>query len=214
MKSYVKSKLKKVKYCLKSDCRDGLEKRKDKNQMTRFITALDKLYDEVQILKSLKDKQCQYVIEFMDVIDSNDSIHVVTRFIEYGPILISELQINKYIFSLNKQVHLFDWEDYERCQIVDKMSSYQILKYLNDIANGIQFLHKLHIAHRDIKPSNLLLSANNSIVISDFGCAQMFDPLINPEGKVSDTSGTMGCNSLLLFIYFIINHNIIFTYLS
>jgi serine/threonine-protein kinase len=48
-----------------------------------------------------------------------------------------------------------------------------VLDYVNQIAEGLQYLHDLTppILHRDLKPLNLLLNAQNEIVIADFGLA-------------------------------------------
>ncbi|TRY61366.1 hypothetical protein TCAL_07975 [Tigriopus californicus] len=47
------------------------------------------------------------------------------------------------------------------------------LKYLEQLAIGLQYLHDhVHVCHRDIKPSNLLVSADRSCLkICDFGSA-------------------------------------------
>lgn len=47
------------------------------------------------------------------------------------------------------------------------------LKYLEQLAIGLQYLHdQVHVCHRDIKPSNLLISADRTLLkICDFGSA-------------------------------------------
>jgi serine/threonine protein kinase len=46
-----------------------------------------------------------------------------------------------------------------------------VVDYINEIAQGLQYLHDQEIIHRDLKPLNLLLDAQNHIVIADFGLA-------------------------------------------
>jgi serine/threonine protein kinase len=55
---------------------------------------------------------------------------------------------------------------------------------------GLQYLHSLGISHRDLKPSNILLTKDNVLRISDFGCSKQFSLADNPQGLVSDTVGS------------------------
>ena len=40
-----------------------------------------------------------------------------------------------------------------------------------DIVNGVHFIHSKGLCHRDIKPENILIRANMSAAITDFGFA-------------------------------------------
>lgn len=41
------------------------------------------------------------------------------------------------------------------------------------LINGLEFLHGRGIVHKDIKPGNLLLVADETLKISDFGVAEV-----------------------------------------
>lgn len=45
------------------------------------------------------------------------------------------------------------------------------------LVSGVGYLHKMGIVHRDLKLENLLLDRNRNIIITDFGFANVFDPL-------------------------------------
>ncbi|HEY4386927.1 MAG TPA: serine/threonine-protein kinase, partial [Ktedonobacteraceae bacterium] len=47
----------------------------------------------------------------------------------------------------------------------------QIAPYVKQVASALQYTHNQHLVHRDIKPENMLLSSNNTVLLSDFGIA-------------------------------------------
>jgi serine/threonine protein kinase/DNA polymerase III delta prime subunit len=49
----------------------------------------------------------------------------------------------------------------------------QIVKYVSQIADALDYAHQQNVIHRDIKPENLLLNSKNELMLSDFGIAIM-----------------------------------------
>eukprot|EP00760_Papus_ankaliazontas_P018368 PhM_4_TR17469/c1_g2_i1/m.85700/K18669/DYRK2_3_4; dual specificity tyrosine-phosphorylation-regulated kinase 2/3/4 len=49
-------------------------------------------------------------------------------------------------------------------------SEADLSQYVEDIARGVEFLHKSNLVHRDLKPENILLS-RGVCKVADFGCA-------------------------------------------
>jgi len=63
----------------------------------------------------------------------------------------------------------------------------RVVDILFKVCNALDYAHKMGILHRDIKPSNILLCADNSVKISDFGSAFM----TNSDLTQVDTVGTL-----------------------
>ena len=63
----------------------------------------------------------------------------------------------------------------------------RVVDILFKVCNALDYAHKMGVLHRDIKPSNILLGADNSVKISDFGSAF----LSNSDLTQVDTVGTL-----------------------
>ncbi|GCE14436.1 serine/threonine protein kinase [Tengunoibacter tsumagoiensis] len=53
----------------------------------------------------------------------------------------------------------------------DRVQLEIILSYVKQLTAALQFIHDEGFVHRDIKPHNMLLSANGTVLLSDFGAA-------------------------------------------
>jgi serine/threonine protein kinase/DNA polymerase III delta prime subunit len=51
------------------------------------------------------------------------------------------------------------------------LSLEQVIHYVKQIAPALDYAHQQRVIHRDVKPENMLLSANDEVVLSDFGIA-------------------------------------------
>ena len=64
-----------------------------------------------------------------------------------------------------------------------------IMRITGDVAQGLRFAHDQGVIHRDLKPDNILLHADGSAVISDFGIARALSGYVASTG-VNMTIGT------------------------
>ena len=49
------------------------------------------------------------------------------------------------------------------------MTPHSVVRYIEQVAQAVQYVHNRGLVHRDIKPENLLLGAGNQLLLSDFG---------------------------------------------
>ncbi|XP_051283364.1 striated muscle preferentially expressed protein kinase isoform X2 [Dicentrarchus labrax] len=58
-----------------------------------------------------------------------------------------------------------------------RYSEDDVVGYLVQILQGVEYLHNRRILHLDLKPDNIIVTNLNAIKIVDFGSAQIFNPL-------------------------------------
>ncbi len=73
----------------------------------------------------------------------------------------------------------------------------EVLEYVTQVAEALDFARSKHVIHRDVKPENMLLAADNTLLLSDFGIAT----LISESGRqvtphVAGTSAYMAPEQL------------------
>ncbi|CAK0852957.1 unnamed protein product [Prorocentrum cordatum] len=71
----------------------------------------------------------------------------------------------------------------------------EVLRYSQDLLNGIHACHARMIIHRDLKPQNLLIHPVDGLKICDFGLARIFSFPVQSYTK-RWTSGLRGASSL------------------
>ena len=64
-----------------------------------------------------------------------------------------------------------------------------IITYVMQMAEALQYAHQEKLIHRDIKPENMLLGRNNEVLLSDFGIAIMIQSSRSQHPQ--DTAGTI-----------------------
>jgi serine/threonine protein kinase len=65
----------------------------------------------------------------------------------------------------------------------------ETLRFLDRVADALDFLHRQAIIHQDLKPENILLDKDNQPYLLDFGLSKKFDPERLP--KKNSITGTL-----------------------
>ncbi|XP_027704528.1 calcium/calmodulin-dependent protein kinase kinase 1 isoform X1 [Vombatus ursinus] len=124
------------------------------------LAPLDRVYQEIAILKKLDHVNIVKLIEVLDD-PAEDNLYMVFDLLQKGPIM--EVPCD------------------------DPFTEEQAWPYLRDIVLGLEYLHYQKIIHRDIKPSNLLLGDDDHVKIADFGVSNQFE---GNDAQLSSTAGT------------------------
>lgn len=55
-----------------------------------------------------------------------------------------------------------------------RLTEWEACKFLQQILDGIEYIHWLNFVHRDLKPENLLLDEEMNLKIVDFGLSNIY----------------------------------------
>ncbi|OMJ85655.1 hypothetical protein SteCoe_13007 [Stentor coeruleus] len=149
------SKRNKTFYAIKIINTDNLSRQKEfikgPNGGTIIKTALDSIYREINILKTLNHEN---IIKIFEVIydEDNGKIYIVMENCSKGSLMSWDTKENKFIIK---------W--------VEGSINEEILRHIfRQIVYGVHYLHMQLIVHYDLKPQNILLTEDLSVKISDF----------------------------------------------
>jgi len=139
-------------------------------------TQLDKVMNH-EIRAFTKAGKHPNIVNLIEIIDTDDTLALVMEFVSRGRLI--EWVPDDGVFRPSKWVP-------QKNGFVDEEVVRQCIR---DVARGLKHLHDKGIMHRDIKPQNILIGADNSAKILDFGVSHvMSDP--SDSDHVKATEGT------------------------
>ena len=76
----------------------------------------------------------------------------------------------------------------------------RILQWFTELAAAVDYIHEQGVVHRDIKLGNVLLSADDHVVLSDFGVSHLFSDRLRTDVNAVKTmvSEVCTCNRLVM----------------
>lgn len=107
----------------------------------RVVTALDRVHDEIEIMRSLYHRNIVLLFEVIEA-DDSDKLYMVLEYMACGPCM----------------VYRPDTKDFHSCVTGSTLPEELARSYLSDILLGLQYLHQRRICHRDIKVSDKMQS--------------------------------------------------------
>jgi serine/threonine protein kinase len=118
--------------------------------LSKSLNQIDLILNEIEALKIIKSSPHKNIIKVYDIFENSNNIYII-------------MENLKHDFNSFLKVH-------------NKLSYEEKIKIVNEICEGISFLHSKRIVHRDIKLANILieLDTNNQPIVKliDFGLSK------------------------------------------
>eukprot|EP00281_Chroomonas_sp_CCMP1168_P029703 CAMPEP_0206251608 /NCGR_PEP_ID=MMETSP0047_2-20121206/22121_1 /ASSEMBLY_ACC=CAM_ASM_000192 /TAXON_ID=195065 /ORGANISM="Chroomonas mesostigmatica_cf, Strain CCMP1168" /LENGTH=327 /DNA_ID=CAMNT_0053677585 /DNA_START=33 /DNA_END=1013 /DNA_ORIENTATION=+ len=123
---------------------------------------LDKIMHEINLLNHLDHSN---IVKYVDNIKTKDHLNIVLEFVENG--------------SLANTVKKFG-----------SLPESLIAVYIEQVLQGLSFLHEQGVIHRDIKGANILTTKEGHVKLADFGVALRLGDHVEGRGGADDVAGT------------------------
>ncbi len=115
-----------------------------------------KVMSKIQLKRAKLEYQIDREIEILSLVDHENIIHMINHFEDEERIyIITDYAEGGELFQKLKQAK---W-----------LGEYTVAKYILQLSDAVDYLHRLNIIHRDIKPENILLTSDDDILLCDFG---------------------------------------------
>lgn len=131
--------------------RINIEKITNQKRLISKNVLREYIQSEIDIIKNLSHDN---IISFVKSDIQGDIYDIHLEYCKYGD--LSNILKNESLF--------YDWRN-----SYGGFTGEFLKNFICQICDGLQYLHDLNIIHRDIKPNNILMSADYSFKICDFG---------------------------------------------
>ena len=105
------------------------------------------LKSEINLLKKLEHPK---IVKYIDSIYTEDHLNIVLEYVENG--------------SLDSLIKKFG-----------KIPEQLVIIYIQQVLQGLEFLHSKNCIHRDIKGGNILTTKDGEVKLADFGVAMILN---------------------------------------
>lgn len=112
----------------------------------------------------LQKKVFNREVEALDKLNHKNIVRILDRGYDNG--------FNAYFIVLE---HIKGQTFKEAFENICKYDYYQKIELMEQVVDGIEYLHKKNIVHRDLKPTNLMFDIDNTVKIIDFGISKLKD---------------------------------------
>lgn len=133
-------------YCVRDAYSFRVEVHSDTGKLL-FDKFKEKLIKEAKILSEVHHP---YIVNVLEVFEENNTAYIAMEYIAG----------NSLKDKLAKEGMLPEAE---------------VLRYIHQIGEALQFVHQKNILHLDIKPSNILIDKDNNARLIDFGVSKRYD---------------------------------------
>ncbi|XP_033208339.1 aurora kinase B-like isoform X1 [Belonocnema kinseyi] len=128
-----------------------------REKSTHYMVALKTLY-KIELVKGKVEKQALREIEIQSHLSHPNILQLLTYFHDDKKIyLVLEYAAGGELYKELKR------------QPGERFNEHLSAKYIYQVADALNYCHKMNVIHRDIKPENLLLTFKGDIKLADFG---------------------------------------------
>lgn len=129
-----------------------------------FDKYRNKFANESKLIHSLSHPG---IVKILDCFEGNNTFYYVMEYVEGG-------SLNDYI------------------EVCGQIPEEESLRYVRNVGEALEHMHKHNMAHLDVKPSNIMITKNGRAVLIDFGLSKQYDENGIPESSTSIGGGTPG----------------------